>query len=433
MGVKSMPFSASDERWPLLAVLVWIATRSLKMTAAFAEREAEDVFGLIATSRQACGTPLNMDFGSSFHTLLKLIKSGRLIGGATRIQWRVSVEQENWQPEEIIAKSAHHETSAGQLFEPVKYPNSHYPDGYEMGPHDFLILPSGRVIAKGSGADSPDPDGSRRRWSWEDVTFDRDDVLGAWPELQFFVAWKAAKSRTWKPPENLSSKAVAHLSTGTYADLGEVVDLLAFGDVAKPIGLDDLEARTRRLCAGLALLSVAATGAVELCGNATFRLPDSRGGSIAPLAFLERIDPGSLGNMTLVIDGARDWLGPREFADEYPERGIATGSVAYANVIVHLASLQRWVESISSVKPSKKRGPKQQFEWDELKVEVFRLMEIHGDFFEADLEWGRQARLEEKLLEYCSREWRREPGMTQLRKHLGKWLPEWRAARTNGR
>lgn len=338
--MPSPPFSTNDQSWPLLAVLAWIATRSLKMAAAFAYREPSDVFGLIFTSRQACGTPMNLDRDSSLHSLLASIEKGTVHGTATRVLWQIPCEYELLPPTDALKKGIQLEAHPKQRFQPTKYPNSNYPDGYQMGPHDFIVHIGGQIIPKGSGAGSPNADGSRARWSWESITFDRDEVLKAWPKLQFFAAWNAAKRRTWKPPHNLSAKAVAHLSGGNYAELGDVVDLLAFGDDAKPIGLDDLEAQTKRLCAGLALLSAAATGAIELCGNATSRLPDWPGG-IAPLASSWKIDPATLGTMTLVIDGARDWLGPREFADEYPERGIALESVTYANIIVHKASLRR--------------------------------------------------------------------------------------------
>lgn len=38
--------------------------------------------------------------------------------------------------------------------------------------------------------------------------------------------------------------------------------------------------------------------------------------------------------MTLVIDGAPDWIGPKQYADEYPERGLAAESVSYVRVAV---------------------------------------------------------------------------------------------------
>jgi hypothetical protein len=49
---------------------------------------------------------------------------------------------------------------------------------------------------------------------------------------------------------------------------------------------------------------------------------------------MRKLEPGELGGMTLVLDGARDWLGPKEFADQYPEIGQAPESVRFAGVTV---------------------------------------------------------------------------------------------------
>jgi hypothetical protein len=122
--------------------------------------------------------------------------------------------------------------------------------------------------------------------------------------------------------------------------LSDAVDLLAFGRDRLPIGLSNIAEHAARLSAGLALMRAGKEAKVTLCGNATFRLPEFPGG-ISPVAMLRKIEPTELADMTLVVDGARDWLGPKRFADEYPEIGQGTNSVSFVGVTVHRESLRR--------------------------------------------------------------------------------------------
>jgi len=131
----------------------------------------------------------------------------------------------------------------------------------------------------------------------------------------------------------------------------------------------------------------------------------------------------------LVIDGAPDWIGPTRFADEYPERGQATESVDFVDVVVHRESLRRWLTHLAGRPAPRKRGPKFRFDWSAIEREAIRLLDKHGDFSPRNKSWNAQARLESKLLEFCSRHFRREPSQTQLRDHLGRWLTAWRQKR----
>lgn len=427
------PFSSSDSEWPLMATLTWISTRSLKMTEAFALRDVADVASLIATSRQACGTPLNLDLGSSFNELCKRIASAEIGGVATIAEWRVPAEHEGCSPEDIEAMATLVGRSPRQAFRPDGLRNANYPDRYEMGPHDFVLLRESRVVPKGSGAGSPNEDGSRTRWSWENVAFQREDVMRTWPESGFFSAWKKAKAKakttTWVAPSDLSPTIVDRLSSGNHVGLGDAVDLLAFGADMKPVGLDDLEARAQRLCAGLALMNAATSGEVEIYGHATYRMPDFPPYGIAPMARLWKIDRDVLGGSTLVIDGARDWLGPRRFADEYPEVGIAPESVTHAGVSVHKASFRDWIAKIANAPAPKKRGRKNGYDWGAIHSEMIRLMDHHGDFTGDDPEWNAQARLEAALQSWHQEQFGRDLGRTQLQKNLRSWLPTWQADR----
>lgn len=284
------------------------------------------------------------------------------------------------------------------------------------------------LTPKGSGYGSPNPDGSRTRWTWKGVTFARDDVLRLWPDWDCFAAWKHAKAQIWTSPPDLSPDSLNNLPPGQYVSIADVVALLAFGPDLVPIGLKVIEESAARYRAGLALIDVAREAKVTFFGQATFRLPHYPGG-LAPVTGLMKIEPEFLRDMTLVIDGARDWIGPRRFADEFPEQGQATESVTFVGVVVHRESLRRWLADLAGRPAPKKRGPKFQFDWSAIEREAIRLMDKHGEFLPFKNNWNTQARLESKLLEFCSRTYPREPSQTQLRTYLGKWLTAWRQKR----
>jgi hypothetical protein len=134
------------------------------------------------------------------------------------------------------------------------------------------------------------------------------------------------RKRTWRPTKDLSPDWLKYLPPGQYISLSDVIALLAFGPDLLPIGLNNIEENAARFRAGLALMIAAKESKVTLCGHGTFRLPEFPGG-IAPVAMLGKIEPKELADMTLVVDGARDWLGPKRFANEYPEIGQGKDSV----------------------------------------------------------------------------------------------------------
>jgi hypothetical protein len=205
------------------------------------------------------------------------------------------------------------------------------------------------------------------------VTFSREDVLRVWRDWPCFSAWKQASARAWRPPRNISADWLKTLPPGQYVSLSDVIALLAFGPDLLPIGLNNIDENAARFRAGLALMIAAKESKVTLCGHATFRLPEFPGG-IAPVAMLHKIEPKGFADMTLVIDGERDWLGPTRFADEYPEIGQGTHSVAFVGVTIHRESLGRWLSEIAAKPTAKKRGPKFKFNWSGIESEAIRLM-----------------------------------------------------------
>jgi hypothetical protein len=312
-------------------------------------------------------------------------------------------------------------------FRPQELSNGNRGAGYPLALQDFAFHDRDCFTPKGSGLGFPNPDGSRERWTWKAVTFAREDVLRVWADWPVFSAWKLARVRGWEPPRGISADWLKYLPREGYVPLSDTVDLLAFGPDRLPIGLSAHEEHTARLRAGLALMLAGKDAKVTLCGKATFRLPEFPGG-IAPPSMVRKIEPSELAELTLVVDGARDWLGPTQFADEYPEIGQGTNSVRFVGVVIHRESLRRWLADLSGKASGRKQGPRDAYPWQKMEAQLIRLMDYHGDFSADDPEWDSQARLEEKLMAFCQQECRRSPSESQLRTRMRPWLVAWRNA-----
>jgi hypothetical protein len=266
-----------------------------------------------------------------------------------------------------------------------------------------------------------------RREQEQDARIPRNDILRLWPDWPCVTAWKKAKTQAWRPPTNLSPDWLNNFSRGQYVSAAEVVDLLAFGpDRASP-DFNKIEEMAARFRAGRALAEAAQSVKVTLVGRPAFRLPHHRNGGFVDGVADKRpikIDPASCADLTVVIDGERDWLGPTRYADEYPERGQSIKSVTFIDVTVHRESLRRWLAELADKAGPRKRGRRPKFDWAAIEAEAARLMDHHGDFSPDD-EWNAQARLEEKLLEYCVRQFSREPSLTQIRTRVRSFLNRW--------
>jgi hypothetical protein len=421
-------FSTDDETWPLMAVLTWIATRSLKFVESYVGRDIFDAHAMLALAREGSGTPPNMGYPEAFQSLSEEIDAKRIRGRATKLKWTVLPEHELLSPEQCFSLAQSVERFETVDFRPQDLRNADVAGNPAFQLTDFVFHDVDCLTPKGSGYGSPNPGGSRTRWTWKGVTFARDDVLRLWHDWDCYAAWKQAKAQIWKPPLDLSPDWLNNLPPGQYVSVADVVALLAFGPNLMPIGLNVIDESAARYRAGLALIDVARDAKVTLCGQATFRLPHFPGG-LAPVTGLMKIETEFLRDMTLVIDGERDWLGPKRFADEFSERGQATESVDFVGVVVHRESLRRWLAELAERPAPKKRGPKFQFDWSAIEHEAIRLMDKRGDLSPLKKSWNTQARLESKLLEFCSQTFAREPSQTQLRTHLGRWLTAWRQKR----
>jgi hypothetical protein len=283
-------FSSDDERWPLMAVLTWIATRSLKYTESYAFKNPVDADYFISMAREGSGAPFQIGYADPFHSLDEKIETQAIAGLGTKIKWIVSPTHENLPIEKCFSLAESSEIFDACVFRPQELLNANRGDGYTLKLQDFIFHNGDCFTPKGSGYGSPNPDGSRARWTWKGVTFAREDVLRVWSDWDCFAAWKQAKAHTWRPSKNLSTDWLKNLPPGQYVSLSDVIALLAFGPDLSPIGLNNIEENAARFRAGLALMIAAKESKVTLCGHGTFRLPRFRDG-IAPVSMLAKIEP----------------------------------------------------------------------------------------------------------------------------------------------
>lgn len=63
--------------------------------------------------------------------------------------------------------------------------------------------------------------------------------------------------------------------------------------------------------------------------------------------------------------------------------------------------------------------------WEFVEGEVFRLMDENGGFLAGDKEWNAQARLEEKIKDFCSTKFDYEPASSTIQERIKPMLIEW--------
>jgi hypothetical protein len=230
-------FSSDDEKWPLMAVLTWIATRSLKYTECYAFKNPVDADYFISLAREG-GAPFQIGYAASFHSLNEKIETQAIAGLGTKIKWIVSPAHEQLPIETCFSLAEPSEVFDACVFRPQGLLNANHGDGYTLTLQDFIFHNEDCFTPNGSGYGSPNPDGSRARWTWKGVTFAREDVLRVWRDWDCFAAWKQAKARTWRPTKDLSPDWLKYLPPGQYISLSDVIALLAFGQDLLPIGLN---------------------------------------------------------------------------------------------------------------------------------------------------------------------------------------------------
>jgi hypothetical protein len=80
--------------------------------------------------------------------------------------------------------------------------------------------------------------------------------------------------------------------------------------------------------------------------------------------------------------------------------------------------------------PKNKGGRPPAVDWDgTVKTEMVRLMDYYRDFGPDVPEWNKQARLEDRLEEFCNKKFSKRPATSTIRDHITPWLAEWRAGK----
>jgi hypothetical protein len=86
-----------------------------------------------------------------------------------------------------------------------------------------------------------------------------------------------------------------------------------------------------------------------------------------------------------------------------------------------------WRQASAEESTPSRRGAPPKYAWNAIREETFRLMEKNGEFDLEKPHWNVQARLEQKLQEFCSGKKRDdEPASSTLRDKIPRWLADWR-------
>src|ERR1700756_4745454 len=86
-AMKDAEFSPGNERWPLMAVLTWIATRSLKVTEQLASLGPAEAGQVLFDALRNCGAPLYLSCANAFSLLTEKIESRAIVGSGHKIKW----------------------------------------------------------------------------------------------------------------------------------------------------------------------------------------------------------------------------------------------------------------------------------------------------------------------------------------------------------
>jgi hypothetical protein len=188
-------FSSDDERWPLMAVLTWIATRSLKLAEKLAFSDPTEAGQFLFETRKVFGAPCQISYSASFHSLNEKIESRAIVGSGSKIKWIVAPAHEQLPIEKCFSLATVSDVFEAGVFRPQELSNANSGNGHTLTLQDFTFHDGDCFTPKGSGVGSPNPDGSRERWTWKAITFAREDVLRVWGDWPVFSARKQARTR----------------------------------------------------------------------------------------------------------------------------------------------------------------------------------------------------------------------------------------------
>lgn len=320
-----MAFSTDDERWPYIAVLVWIATRNFRATISEAARDFKWADSNIASYRVHYPWPGDQrdSLASTKVKLSRALEAGELTGRATRLarEWFIDGREKKG----ILSQKL----TADCAFPPVEE------RGLLLGLLDAPHPDSEALLYQPLG------EGRSHSVDWRGLTFAREDILRLWPEHPQAVAHRLARARPWSPPDDVSESSLVALPVGKRAPLDSVVELLAFGPRGAPAGMQEAESIAERMRAAYALLLAAREEVVALWGTPAIGLSNGRPEASGPRA---KIKPAEFDNDALAL--SHQWessLGAESVAANFSARGAATEGLLWFGVTVERDSLGRWL------------------------------------------------------------------------------------------
>jgi hypothetical protein len=171
--VNAIGFSPEDERWLLMAVLTWIATRSQKFAERWAYSDPATAGRCLDDARKKDGAPYHISYADAFHALLEKSRSRDIAGSGSKIAWTAAADHEHLPLEQSFALAKSSTIFEACHFSPQEALNANYSEGHTLGLQDFTFHGKECLTCKGSGCGPPNLNGSRTRWTWKSVTFPR--------------------------------------------------------------------------------------------------------------------------------------------------------------------------------------------------------------------------------------------------------------------
>jgi hypothetical protein len=196
-------FNFQSARWPLVSVLVWIATRNEYFAVRCAKMRVDHADTFLVIERAHSG-----------------LFAGDIASGAWTNQLAPALHSDNLK---AIATCAHvnmlgmTHVSHGHVFPPREQPlaaSQHYIAEADEGNRSAL-----RSIGDQFAHEFVE---------WREVTFSREDALRLWPEPPWIAAQKAKKA-PWVAPTEFSADAINELGDRPRIALMAVVRLLVGG------------------------------------------------------------------------------------------------------------------------------------------------------------------------------------------------------------
>jgi hypothetical protein len=158
-------FSSNNGRWPLMAVLTWITSRSAKLTEHLAFSDPVEADRFLFAHKQQYGAPFQVSYSGAFDQLNEKIDHAAIVGVGNKVEWLVLAEQAQLSPSDCYSLGIVLQILGSSLFHPGELLNTDFGTARKLTLRDFEFH-DGDCFT-GCGVGSANPDGSRIRWTWQ--------------------------------------------------------------------------------------------------------------------------------------------------------------------------------------------------------------------------------------------------------------------------